>query len=288
MEIQAKVSNYAKMEQRVIRSVVLAPGVVAYEIRVANDRVIDSKPESLPAQVLTGLTSPEGLADYEAGRSVQPLMPRRDRGKLPLLTIDQKVWSYIHAVRPSYIDALRQHGFSHPKEDFMAVSDPLGAFERGEQMVLVDLHNGANQVFDLAGVPYACQQSFDYINGHFHDGKYNLEHAVEILLKRPDIVLLPNAGENQYRKQTETNYIAPIPYYNASSEKQHCIAFYWRPSREDYCQVYAAAQKGDSTKEPFSSDIDAAIEKLDLFGLVSGGAVLPEPAVFDTDDNDNE
>jgi len=205
---------------------------------------------------------------------------------IPSAVVKRGDWnSTIMAVKPVFLETMRQIGFysdtgQEPfkeldiKDPLTAhIKDPLTAQEKGEEVVFIEVHGAAHQIFDLDGLPLPVCLGFNYIDGGFAEDKYDLLKAVNILLKREDVTLALNGGERSYYydgKESDSIdpkvYIGSIPGYNAERGRSQCLSFRWHPTTEDYRKVFALLEPRGHW------GLRKACFDADIFGLGAGGA----------------
>jgi hypothetical protein len=238
-------------------------------------------------QTLTGISPIKIVKELLSGEriTIAPYYPKRGEGTSSLL-----------AVKPAFLEVVREIGYyaesgTDPYKG-LTVHDPLTALENGEEIVFVEQHGYAHELYDIDGEPLPVCLAFDYINGGFANDRYDLRRAAEILLKRSDVTLSPNAGERSYRRDEDpkdpATYVGDIPYYNKGRGRSQCLSFQWHPTVEDYRKVFAAQQPGRW------SDKRRACFDVDIFGLRAGGAAKfsdydqSERDSHSADDDDSE
>lgn len=212
-----------------------------------------------------GIVDDEGLALAINNGTVQPaLTPRPSK-------YDDKGFSSFWMVTPEFPQLWAQNGRyvdfkdSDNQHNQCIIKDILGYAESGKPYLLVDWYGGNGQVYDMDGQMYSQPIRFDYIEAQMDNGSYDLELAVEILKQRSDVELLPDGGENSYRrKEDPVCHIGYIPGYNAEEDREYCIAFYLRLPQEDYARLLGTAE---TTSEKIRKIIDC-----DYLGLIAGGA----------------
>lgn len=187
--------------------------------------------------------------------------------------------SAIIAVRPEYLEAARKIAWRIPHDENpyegTDVEDPLTAIENGEEVIFIESYGASHQLFDLDGEALPVALFFNYTDGGFSEGKYDLVKAVEILRKRDDITLEEGGGERfpgswSGDPEDPRRYVGTIPYYNAGRGRTACIEFGWHPSVEDFRTVWAAALK--LRADPGSDEVRRAVFDTDILGLRAGGA----------------
>jgi len=248
-----------------------------------------------PGFVLYRATYTETVTSVRNGKSSKPVVTERPmtgiapRGALekllsgetttmPRPVVKRDDWSSIlSAVKPAFLEVARQIGFytesgTNPYEG-LTFEDPLTAMEAGEEVIFVEWHSAAHQMFDLEGRPLPVCLGFNYIDGGFSEDKYDLLKAASILLKRKDVTLHLAGGERSWQycatKPDLTDpklYIGNIPGYNAERGRSQCLSFRWHPTVEDYRKVFLAM-------EPKAyAALRTACFTTDIFGLRAGGA----------------
>lgn len=201
--------------------------------------------------------------------------------------------SSIYAVKPSFLDAARDYGFGDEiYDEAFRYDDPLTALSSGEEVVFVEVHSAAHQLFDMDGLPFPVGLIFNYIDGGMSEDRYDLVKASEILMKRKDVLLLPGGGESRSSgpQDDPRSYVGAIPYYNTAAGRRSCLQFHWRASVEDYRRVWALALEDRS--HPGKGDLMKACFDLDIFGLRAGGAARFEDyydtARYENEDSDDD
>jgi hypothetical protein len=123
------------------------------------------------------------------------------------------------------------------------------------------IRGDGDMMFDLDDNPLPIAIYFDYIMAHMDNTNYDLEKAVEILKKNPQV---------RFIKQDRwcDTIIEPIPSYNASEERNQCITFVFSPTSEQAKAMWNIQKRH---KYPGTERFRAVFE-LDLLGLRSGGA----------------
>lgn len=144
-----------------------------------------------------------------------------------------------------------------------------------ENVVRVDWGNFI--LFDHEDRPLPVALTFNYMQGHFDESRYDLRKAAQHLLTRPDVVVFRNppygASYDERRGRTPVpaasadEAIQPIPYYNATSRRSHQIVFRWMPDAETYRQIASNVKS-----LALSDDVRRAVFDLDLLGLRAAGA----------------
>ena len=186
----------------------------------------------------------------------------------------------IMAVRPAFLEGLRQIGWLAENYDAgvydaaTVVSKPLTAIENDEPVIYVEVDHSCHLAFDAERRPLPVACLFNYIEGNFDNGTFDLDKVVEVLSTRDDVTLHPNGGE----RWGDGSYIGMIPGYNAEPGRTHCVQFIWHPTVEDYRKVYALAETYDrsGSHDPDGTPNkwlrDQAIRELDIWGLEAAGA----------------
>lgn len=257
-------------------------GLVAYRATgraftntVRNGRRYNGEPVE---HVFAGICNKWALDDFLSGKSLT--IPE-------YATVRRGEWSSaIIAVKPEYLRQARTKGWPYAsvmgdEDPFhpLRVSDPIAATAAGEEFIFVEAYGAGHQLFDIDGFPLPNALRFNYIDGRFDNGVYDLEKAARILLGREDVVLTESGGQRysafgygeEFAKDDPKRYIGSIPGYNANPGRDQCLAFLWQPSAEDYRRVFEAALK-DGGRAPSSSDLRVACFSIDVFGLRAGGA----------------
>ena len=212
-----------------------------------------------------GLADAAGVRAVRKGKSLPsyPEVPHKD----------SKESGGILAVRSTFVDEFAKYGRSYVDEKRTdhntykdhKVEDPLAAAEAGEDLLLVEACG--EKCFDMDGVPYSHPLVFNYIDGHFDNGSYDLKRAVEILLQDPRVELAPDGGE-RWGDSTEdkVEYIGTIPGYNSEKGRTRCIAFTLRLPRDEYTAAYKG--KGEDAYRALQN----YVLNSDMLGLIAGGA----------------
>ena len=246
--------------------------VYAVQIETTQTYQIGEGKPSVKKKVDCGLASPKVLKSLKQGNNLGNgfLVPHKEKHS-------DDATGQLLAVKPAFVADYAKYGSSFPSEDRKDtnvyakhnIKDPLKAAEAGEEFLLVEAYGYAGKCFNMQGVPYSQPIPFEYISGHTHNADYDLELAVEILLKDPRVELLPDGGERSYsygKDKEQINYIGNIPGYNAEKGKNQCIAFYLRLPQEQYEDVYK------NCKRDTADGMRAYIIESDLLGLIAGGA----------------
>jgi hypothetical protein len=167
-------------------------------------------------------------------------------------------------VTQEYLDIVQSVGYGYmdvyDKLSACECEKPFAAIEKGKKLILIEEYNYNHLIFDAKGLPLPAGRHYDYMNGSFTEGRYDLKKAAEILAAHPDIIL-----------DDPDDPIQRVPYYNAG---EHCtthIPFKWVPPVDIYRKV-ADYEKGKPGQ--FSMTKGKAEFDLDVFGLVAGGATL--------------
>lgn len=275
MKIEQSKQTTIQTREHTIRSGVVGHhkqigDVYAVQIETTDTHQVGSGKPKVKVTRNSGLADITGLRAVKQGKGL-PAYPqvshKGSEGKGGILV-----------VRSTFVADFAKYGDNYRDEKYKEhntykdhkVEDPLVAAEAGEDLLLVEAYGYAGECFDMDGVPYSRPILFNYIDGHFDNGSYDLKRAVEILLQDPRVELAPDGGENSYhysRDDDKVEYIGTIPGYNSEKGKTRCIAFLLRLPRDEYIAAYEG--KGE---EAGCRALREYIINSDLLGLIAGGA----------------
>lgn len=128
-----------------------------------------------------------------------------------------------------------------------------------EDLVVMDI--GTHSLFHRDGTPLPAAVYFDYMNGNFRNGSYDLVKAAEHLSNIPNVVLTPNR---------EDEYVHEVPYYNRTSSSKEGLVFLFTPTREQFLALWPVMQKLHKTHPGIM--VREAIFETDMLGLRACGA----------------
>jgi len=231
--------------------------IYAVEVKRETVRQIEGAlVEPVSKSTVSALVDSKGLADVQQGRdcvSAQYTVPSVSDPKRKETRL---VLAYPAELVKLYSQELHYEGFNHKKDLW-----PL--IEAGAPVTLVEVDYSNGQLRDMAGKLLPKPLLFEYCGDDMTDHSYNLERAVEILAARPDVELIPNAGE-RWIGRGEPPMIGRIPYYNAEEDRSLCIKFVLRLDAEQYNRFHALPKKWYNMKH--------ALLREDYLGLIAGGA----------------
>ena len=155
--------------------------------------------------------------------------------------------------------------FSSPNKAF----DDYIKINGDNDFVIRDDYFNSRMMFDIDGNVLPVAIHCDYIDAHMSNASYDLEKALEILRKNPDVHFIDRRGS------FTDPVIEEIPYYNVDDKRTHFLHFIFSPTKEQVNQMWKLQQ---TLKEKYPSTAKhQAIFELDILGLRKGGA-----AKFDT------
>lgn len=171
--------------------------------------------------------------------------------------------SDLSLVSDETLEGIRRRGWSYEADEW-GIQKPYDYIKSGKKGHLVRFDHGAHMLYDASGKVLPVGLFFEYISAYMDNKHYNLERAVEILKKNPNVDL-------QERRWGD-GYIDNIPSYNASQGRDRCISFWWAPTTEEYRQLWTKCKelKGQYP----STNRYRAVFECDLLGLREGGAAL--------------
>jgi hypothetical protein len=153
---------------------------------------------------------------------------------------------------------------------------PYTAFAQGKAQPedVCEVDYSSNRLLDRFGRALPTQVTFDYMRGYSHDGAYDLDKALAVLLKHPRVHLArENMGDRSVINSTPIGspvQICNVPYYNLDSGSTKFIPFTFTPTAEEAVSIQQAmaANKFD--------DEHHAIFHLDLLDLRAAGCAYTE------------
>lgn len=119
---------------------------------------------------------------------------------------------------------------------------------------------GGQMLFDRHGQVLPAAIFFNYMNGRFANGVYDLEKALKVLSRRKDVA--PIKGEQLT--------IEEVPYYNCSPGCSQHIEFWFQPTVKQMRALWEVMQRMNK-QYPSTMDHEAVFE-LDMLGLRKAGA----------------
>lgn len=128
-----------------------------------------------------------------------------------------------------------------------------------DDLVVMDI--GSHSLFHRDGTPLPVAVYFDYTNGYFRNGSYDLVKAMGHLKTLPNVVLTANK---------EGSYLHEVPYYNQTSSAKQGLVFTFRPTREQFLGLWPTMKKMNS-KYP-GITVREAMFANDTLGLRAVGA----------------
>lgn len=154
---------------------------------------------------------------------------------------------------------------------------------------LVIMDTSSHMLFDRHGDVLPVGIMFEYIShGMVTNASYDLTKAAELLLARDDVDVWAHQGswkndriaytnghsrkEGVKLAETVEEAIFAIPSYNADRARNRCLYFIWKPTREQYSQVWEAAKAATRKGGYPSTAMHQMIFELDMLGLRAGGA----------------
>lgn len=148
------------------------------------------------------------------------------------------------------------------------------AREQEGYTVLNNLHT-KGVYLDLDGRLVPSLFEANYIDGHFHDGRYRLEQAAAHLLARPDVEVIARPTRASSRESalatTPQEAIHPIPHYNEEKHRTESLVFLWCPTGDTRRRVVDWFHSG--VQHPKMHFWTFVFEQ-DLLGLRACGAAL--------------
>lgn len=133
----------------------------------------------------------------------------------------------------------------------------------GDLARIVCINTSDHSVWRIDGTMFPTPITFDYISAKMNSNTYDIPRALEILMKRNDVIFLDDHNEIA----TEPS-VKRVPYYNSDCGHS-CLAFLWKPTQEQADRIYAESKKGGFGSRRFQLVFDE-----DMLGLRAGGAAL--------------
>jgi hypothetical protein len=246
----------------------LEPGLAAY--RLTNSATSGDKkvPKPFVGKVSTQVT--EGLA---ATKSLEAF----SKGRVEAIT---NLMGFV-IVDEDFPEKARTLGYHDATKDMAYRQDYYTAFvEEGVSIErLIRFDYGNYLIYDRHDGVLPVARCFNYMQGHMHNGRYDLQKALEVLRTNPSVRFVLH----ERRDRGEPDSIFPIPYYNCDSNHTAHLSFFFSPTLE---QERAIWEKQQSYGTQYPSTLwHRAVEDLDLLGLKAAGALYPEPVTFEEDDD---
>jgi hypothetical protein len=171
------------------------------------------------------------------------------------------------AQRDGFVAAWEQEGKQH------VTGQLFEAFEQGTVQLddLVTPDYGGHMLFDRKGGVLPTALYFDYMNGNFRNGAYDLAKAIEVLKLDPRVRQVYTGRSYNKSKFDEAKWaIQEVPYYNNSPGCSQNLAFIFSPTQEDMTRMWELMPK--LNKQYPSTTTHEAVFVLDLLGLRAAGA----------------
>jgi len=239
-------------QQDSLQTISLKNGVVAYFITETWDLVDkEGRPKFKASEPHTrqGLVTQKKLDDYLSG-------------KCGLGGNDFEL------VTPKIMEGLRRRGWNYGQEERLewALPHPFDAVRSGKEgkdFHIVKFLNDCHMMEDSAGKKLPVGMHFDYIDANMNNKSYDLEKAVEILNKNPNIDFL-------YDQYKPDDPIQAIPHYNVSEGSSRYLGFWWAPTVKEYRRLWKKCLSIGGNYP--STNRYRAVFELDLLGLRKGKA----------------
>ncbi len=282
MEVKEVRSILGITLERILQHFEVLPGISVY------NEVVDitGNPD------LAALLSKEAIGDRQGFAFTKDLQDARKRPRTPSVKTSGSYEAGLWLTRPGTREGLRRFGFdaaindgalSGQKTDQKTVGIlrmPFTEFFEGEAKVedLMFLGFSDHSAYDVYENPIAQAISFNYMSGQMDNENYKLATAYKILKDDPRIVFVSDDGSH-FKKELGPQ---DIPYYNRTDECSRHLPFIYTPTDEEYSKLQAALIK-EYGPEKYANKFKMydMIQKLDLLGLVKGGAVRepPQPVI---------
>lgn len=148
-------------------------------------------------------------------------------------------------------------------DDLGALDNPFTALSKGLKVTPVKCDYSSHMLFHPEKDEiYPVGMHLNYIEARLDNEKYDLPKALKILEGRSDVRIFKESGSKG---------IDPIPYYNASDERNECIEAFYMPTHEMANQLWKVCKQLD--KRFASCRFEEAIDVVDALGLIEGGAM---------------
>lgn len=247
----------------------LEPGLAAYRLTTSTTSEGKKVPKpfatKVGTQVIEGLAATTSLEAFSKGRA-QAI---------------QNLEGNFVIVDESFPEKARTRGYHEATENLAYRQDYYTAFvEEGVALErLIRFDYGNYLIYDRHNGMLPVARYFDYMHGHIHNGRYDLQKALEVLRANPSVRFVPHSRSDR----GEPDSILQIPYYNCDSSHSAHLSFFFSPTLEQEQAIWAKQQ---SYKAHYpSTQWHRAVEDLDLLGLKAAGALHPEPVTFEEDDD---
>jgi hypothetical protein len=243
----------------------IEPGLAAFRLTTSATPLEGKVPKAFLSKV--GTHSVEGVAQtkrviaFEKGRA----------------TAIKTLGGHLVVVGESFLEEARMKGYHEATKEFKHRDDFYTAFvEEGMSLeCLVRIDYGNYLLYDRHNGVLPVARIFDYMNGGVHNGRYNLQKALEVLRGNPSVQFVPH----DHRDKGEPDSILRIPYYNCDETHQTHLSFRFSPTLEQEQAIWVQ-QQSYKTEYP-STQWHRAVEDLDLLGLKAAGARLPDKVDVD-------
>jgi hypothetical protein len=169
------------------------------------------------------------------------------------------------------LEGLRSRGWHYGQEERLewVLSDPFDVVSSGADCHVVKFLHDCHMLEDSAGAKLPVGIHFGYIEARMDNCTYDLDKAVAILKKNPNIEFTyarPGSG-GIYGEPPDP--IQRMPYYQQSPASYY-LSFWWAPPADDYCKMWEKCVSFGG--EYPSTHKERAVWELDLLGLRKGGA----------------
>lgn len=188
---------------------------------------------------------------------------------------DLKAIPGMRVVPPGFRETMQRNRFMDAFEVYqaamLATNDHLGGLQSGTISLddIVRLETSSHMLFDRHGEVLPVGFYFDYSNGGFHSGRYDIDKALAILAKDPRVSPAPIRGKPQVGGLTVRRV---ADHFSTDDYSQRHIAFMFAPTVEDMRAIWAKCQTYEHRGSyPFGNRYDAIFD-LDILGLRAGGA----------------
>jgi hypothetical protein len=243
----------------------IEPGLAAFRLTTSATPLEGKVPKAFSSKVGTyvveGVAETKRVIAFEKGRATAIT---RLEGNLVIIS-------------ESFLEDARTKGYHEATKEFKRREDFYTAFvEEGvplERLVRIDYGNYL--IYDRHNGVLPVARIFDYMNGGLHNGRYDLQKALEVLRGNPSVRFVPH----DRRDDSEPDTILRIPYYNCDETHQTHLSFRFSPTLEQEQAIWAKQQSYKT--QYLSTQWHRAVEDLDLLGLKAAGALLPEKVDVD-------
>lgn len=262
-------SSPAVLRQR-LSTFPVAPDLAYFELEVAADfeetASASLRARFTPAPVF-GFARPGDLEAFK----------RNEAQEIPRVNVRIVPPGFREAMqRQLFMDALEEY-----QNDFTKPCSRIEDLRAGNVSLddIVTLDIGSHLLFDRFGDPLPVGILFDYVNGPIKESSYDLDGALEILLKDPRVI--PFRSKRQPAQGGLRVTRVGDLYPGDDEQYVRHIRFIFAPTADDIKAIWAKCQSYDTTY-PFSMRRQAVLD-LDLLGLQSCRLVQREGACEDAE-----